>query len=115
MLFDLKFESVERLSERAKLLLQKQKGKSATARQLLIVGNSAGQLAAYDAALGQKVWQSAAFHEGYVHPQGHRVISLPGHAQLSTVVVQLSNKVAEDDCVTLFYLLHTMYDESSHL
>lgn len=39
--------------------------KHSPARQLIVVGNGAGELAAYNTALGEEVWRLADCHQGY--------------------------------------------------
>ena len=34
-------------------------------RQLIVVGNGAGELAAYDTAVGEEIWRLADCHQGY--------------------------------------------------
>ncbi len=46
--------------------LQKAKSSSGSARQLIVVGNGAGEVAAFDTALGEEIWRVSDCHQGQV-------------------------------------------------
>lgn len=46
--------------------LQKAKSSSGSAKQLIVVGNDAGEVAAFDTALGVEIWRVSDCHQGQV-------------------------------------------------
>ncbi|KAL0051933.1 hypothetical protein WJX82_004755 [Trebouxia sp. C0006] len=50
----------------ASIAQQKAKRSSGSARQLIVVGNGAGEVAAFDTALGEEIWRVSDCHQGSV-------------------------------------------------
>ena len=77
------------------------------ARQLIVVGNGAGEVAAYDTALGEEVWRLADCHQGYVStcPCALHALFIAMIMQFSCIVLKYWAP-ANDDCYFVLSLIY---------
>ncbi len=90
-------------------ILQKAKRSSGSARQLIVVGNGAGEVAAFDTVLGEEIWRVSDCHQGQVSRVIMTLVCMrcahicsTRHA--CTESCDAAGYPAQDDLLTLFYL-----------